>query len=103
MLSAALLIMPLHGVAAYLSPLLCDGDSQGQANVGQDFDARQSSGQGDGGTSSKSAYHPCHNTVLAPLVAALLTAAPEFPVRAIAPDIQYDPFIPQQPQRPPLV
>lgn len=100
-LTAALLIMPLQGVAATLSPLLCD--MQAYANGHQDFGAHHNSGQDDGGASGSSGYHPCQYTVLALLVVAPLPTAPDFPVRAFAPDVLYDPFVPQQPQRPPLV
>ena len=104
-LAAALLVMPLQGIAATLSVLICDGEAQMHAmhaNGGQDRGTHQDSNQDEGSASGNSAYHPCHNTVSAPLFVTLLPAAPDFPVRAFAPDSLYDLFVPEQPQRPPL-
>lgn len=105
-LAAVLLVLPLQGVAATLSVLPCSGDAQMHAmhaNGGHDRGTDQNSGLDDGSTSGNSADRPCHNTVYAPLFVTLLAATPDFPVRAFAPDTLYDPFIPEQPQRPPLV
>jgi hypothetical protein len=104
-LAAALLVMPLQSIAATLSVLLCNGEAQMDAmhaNGGPDRGTHQDSNQDEGSTSGNPAYHPCHNTVSAPLVVTLLAAAPDFPVRAFAPDTLYDLFVPEQPQRPPL-
>ena len=104
-LAAALLVMPLQGIAASLSDLLCDGEAQlhaMHASSGPDRGMHQDSNQDAGGTSGNSTYHPCHNTVSAPLVVTFLTAAPDFPVRAFVPDTLYGLFVPEQPQRPPL-
>lgn len=104
-LAAALLVMPLQGIAATLSVLLCNGEAQMHAmhaSGGQDRGTHQNSNQNEGSTSGNSAYHPCHNTVSAPLVVTLLATAPDFPVRAFAPDTLFDLFVPEQPQRPPL-
>ena len=104
-LAAALLVMPLQGVAATLSVLLCHGDARipaTHATGGHDRSAYQDSNQDEGNPTDNSAFHPCHNTVSAPLVVTLLAAAPDFPVRAFAPDALYDLFVPELPQRPPL-
>lgn len=104
-LAAALLVVPLQGIAATLSVLLCDGEAQMHAmhaNGGHDRGTHQDINQDEGSTSGSSAYHPCHNSVSAPLVVTLLAAAPDFPVRAFVPDTLYDLFVPEQPQRPPL-
>jgi hypothetical protein len=106
-LAAALLVMPLQGIAASLSDLLCDGEAQMHAmhaSSGPDRGTHQDSNhnQDAGGTSGNSVYHPCHNTVSAPLVVTFLAAVPAFPVRAFVPDTLYGLFVPEQPQRPPL-
>jgi hypothetical protein len=104
-LAAVLLVLPLQGVTATLSVVHCDGDAQSHAihtNGGHDRDTYQHGSQDEGSTTGHSAFHPCHNTVSAPLVVSLLTAAPDFPVRAFAPDTLYGLFVPEQPQRPPL-
>ena len=104
-LAVALLVIPLQGVAATLSVLFCHGDAQihaTHANGGHDPGTYQHSNQDEGYTTGNSAFHPCHNTVSAPLVVTLLAAAPDFPVRAFAPDSLHDLFVPEQPQRPPL-
>ena len=104
-LAAALLVMPLQGIAASLSVLLCNGEAQMHAmhaNGGHDRGTHQDGNQDEGSTNSDSAYHPCHNTASAPLVATLLATAPDFPVRELAPDSLLALFVPEQPQRPPL-
>ena len=104
-LAAALLVMPLQGIAATLSLLLCHSEAQKlamHANGGHDRGTYQDSNQDEGGTSGHSSSHPCQNTVFAPLVVRLRAAAPDFPVRAFAPDTLYDLFVPELPQRPPL-
>lgn len=104
-LAAALLVMPLQGIAATLSVLLCGGEAQMHAmhaNGGQDRGTLQENNQDEGGASGNSAYHPCQNTVSAPLFVTSLAAAPDFPVRAFAPDRSPKLFFPEQPDRPPL-
>jgi hypothetical protein len=104
-LAAALLVMPLQGIAETLSALLCNGDAlvhATHANGGHDRGTYQHGSQDEGSTTGHPAFHPCHNTVSAPLVVTLLTATRDFPVRAFAPDTLYGLFVPEQPQRPPL-
>lgn len=105
-LTTALLGMPLQGVAAALSPLLCDSEAQAHtvhANGGHHLGSHQDGGQDNDNAGGGSGFHPCSNTVSATLSATLLAATPDFPVGAFAPDTSYDPYIPEQPQRPPLV
>jgi hypothetical protein len=104
-LAAALLVMPPQGITATLSVLLCDGEAQMHAmhaNGGHDRGTHQDSNQDEGSTNGNSTYHPCHNTVSAPMFVTLLAAALDFPVQAMAPDSLHDLFVPDRPQRPPL-
>lgn len=105
-LAAALLVMPLQGIAASLSVLLCHGDLR--AHIMHVMDAGDRATAGDsqsdnGGIGGDIAYHPCcHNIVSAAPIVAPLAAQPEFPVRAFAPHSLHDLFVPELPQRPPL-
>lgn len=105
----ALAVMPLQGVAATLSVLLCQGDAQAHAVHAQDTHDDPEHGMhhdghpDEGGATSPSAHHPCCNaTASAPPVMTPRVAAPRFPVGALAPDLLHDLFVPEQPQRPPL-
>jgi hypothetical protein len=108
-LAAVLSIVPLQGVAATLSVLNCHGD-QGDARThvmhspgSADHGGHQGGEHDEGGASSHAAYHPCCNHVVsASPVVKSPAALPEFPVRAFAPDLLPDLFVPEQPQRPPL-
>lgn len=105
-LLAVMLVMPLQGVAATLSILLCQGDAETHVMHSPgiaDPAARQGGQQDENGTTSHVAYHPCCNHVVsAPPVVTSSATRPDFPVRAFAPDPWYDLFVPDQPQRPPL-
>ena len=106
-LAAALAVMPLQGVAAALSVLLCHGDAQVHTlHEGGDHGhgAQQAAHQHDDGNPSGGGnYHLCcHLSVTAPSTVTLPAALPNFPVRAFAPDALHDLFVPAQPQRPPL-
>ena len=103
----AFAVMPLQGIAASLSVLLCHGDTQ--AHVVHEPDGHDHNAQHDGhhGTQQDdggaTAYHLCCNvTVSVPSTVAVLPALPDFPVRALVPDPFRDLFIPDLPQRPPL-
>jgi hypothetical protein len=103
----ALAVMPLQGIAATLALLVCHNDATEHALcVTQLADSLQHGPQHNSPQDENSAsgnYHPCgHNTASAPLVVTLLAAAPDFPVRAFAPDALHDLFVPDRPQRPPL-
>jgi hypothetical protein len=104
-LAAALMVMPLQGVAATFTAQFCHGDTQKHAmhaNGGHDGGTHQHGSQDASETDGGSVFHSCHNTVTAPLFVALLPSVPETPVRALAPDLLHDLFVPDRPQRPPL-
>jgi hypothetical protein len=109
-LAAALAVMPLQGVAATLSVLLCHGEAQAHAShAGDGHDHSSQTGghhdqhPADDGTGSGAPYHLCcHFTVTAPVAVTLAVALPVFPVLAFAPDPLHDLFVPDRPQRPPL-
>jgi hypothetical protein len=113
-LAAALMVMPLQGIAATLSFLLCHGEAQAHTahathppgdghGHGAHHDGRHDGKAGDEGSAGASPYHLCcHFTVTTPADIALATAPPDFPVLARAPDILRDLFVPDRPQRPPL-
>ena len=102
----ALAVMPLQGMAATLSVLLCHGDAQAHAVHTQDNQEHSMHHDGDpdeGGATGHSAYHLCCNvTASAPPFMTLPAVPHDFPVRAFVPDSLYDLFVPEQPQRPPL-
>jgi ABC-type Zn2+ transport system substrate-binding protein/surface adhesin len=114
MLAAALAVMPLHGIAATLTVLLCHGEAQAHAtHAAGDHDGHQheathqhqhgSAGSDDGSTGGASSFHLCCNlTASAPPAISLVTELPDFPVQAFAPDPLQDLYFPDQPQRPPL-
>jgi hypothetical protein len=104
-LAAALTVLPLQGIAAAMSALLCHGDAQAHAtHEGSSHDHGSSQGKHhDEGAAGESSYHLCcHYTVSVPSVIVVATAPPDFPVRAFDPDSLHDLFVPEQPQRPPL-
>ena len=109
-LAAALAVMPLQGVAATLSVLLCHGEAQTHsAHAGGDHnhvahqDRHLDQHQGDDGAAGSSLFHLCCNyTVTAPSDVTLPVSLPEFPVRAYALDPLHDLYVPDRPQRPPL-
>ena len=101
-----LTVMPLQGIAATLSFLLCHGEAQAHAmhdQGGHGHGTPHDNHQDEGGTTGNSAYHPCCSvTASAPSILTLPATQPDFPVRAYAPDPLHDLFIPDRPQRPPL-
>lgn len=105
-LAAALLVMPLQGVASTLSAVFCHDEGQKQAVHaigGHDRGVHQDGPQGEGSAGGSSAQHPCCNHgVSAPPVVTLSAGLPDFPVRAFDPDLLHDLFVPERPQRPPL-
>jgi len=108
----ALLVMPLQGMAATLSVLLCHGDAQVHAAhehgaTGHDHVAADHAADAHHGTVSddgaSAAYHLCCNmTVPVPYGALPPGAAPDFPPVAGVQDTLHDLYIPDRPQRPPL-
>ena len=103
----ALSVMPLQGLAATLSVLLCHGEAQAHAMHDQgnhDHGAPNYDHQDEGGaTGNSSAYHLCCNiTATAASILTLQATQPDFPGRALAPPTLHDLFVPDRPQRPPL-
>jgi hypothetical protein len=115
-LAAALAVMPLHGIAATLTVLVCHGDAQthathASASHGHDesqHHAAHQHGNGaadsdDGSATGSSSVHLCCNlTASAPPSMTVPTALPAFPVQTFVLDSLHDLFFPDQPQRPPL-
>lgn len=109
----AFVAMPLQGIAATLTVLLCHGDTQVHAmhatgghehgaDAGQSHE-HQSPGSHNDDSTGNSSYHLCCNlTASAPPVATVAAALPDFPAQAFAPAPLHDLFIPDRPQRPPL-
>jgi hypothetical protein len=109
-LAVALAVMPMQGVAAALSVLLCHGDAQLHALHDQSthdhdshHDGHYNNPQDDGGSKDHPALHFCCNlNVTVPAIVAVPSVTPDFPVQAFVPDSLHDLFFPDQPHRPPL-
>jgi hypothetical protein len=100
-----LTVMPLQGVAATLADLLCDPGGQMHeiySNGGHGHGTPQGGDQNTDNAGANPVWHPFHGTVLGPAVVISPVAAPDSPLRAHTPEISYDPFVPELPQRPPL-
>jgi hypothetical protein len=115
-LAAALLVMPLQGVAATLAVLLCHGDAQAHAShsahQGEGDHSAHSNGAAhshgdnhheDGNAQSVSFHLCCNLTASAPATVTVAAYLPDFPVQHFTPDSLHDSFVPELPQRPPLV
>jgi hypothetical protein len=107
----ALAAMPLQGVTAVLTVLLCHGDARAHAMHVPDghnhgdagHDGHHGAAQDEGSAALNAAYHLCCNmTVSVPPSVIVPAVVPNFPVRASAPHLLHDLFIPDRPQRPPL-
>lgn len=102
----ALTVMPLQGVAATLSVLLCHGEAQVHAMHDQgnhEHVASHGNFQDESGTTGNPSHHPCCNvTASAPSILTLQAIQPDFPVLSHTPDPLHDHFVPDRPQRPPL-
>src|SRR5689334_11671049 len=104
-LALALAVMPLQGIAATLSALLCHGEAQAHAShAGEGHDHSPASGgshgqhPADDGAGSGAPYHLCcHFTVTAPATVTLSAALPDFPARVYTPDLPHDFFVPDRP------
>ncbi len=119
MLATALAVMPLQGIAATLTVLLCHGDAQAHAAHAaashghgghSHYDAAAvpeqpgATGGDDGSAADMSPFHLCCNlTASAPPMVTVTSDLPEFSVRMFVPGTLHDLFVPDQPQRPPLV
>ena len=112
LLAAALAVMPLQGMAATLSFLLCHGEAQAHETHAGDGHDHGANGHADGhpdrhasddGTAGSSLYHLCcHFSVTTPADITLAVAPLDFPLLALSPERSYDLFVPDRPQRPPL-
>ena len=112
----AFAVMPLQGLAATLTILLCHGDAQthgmhvggnghehGAGEARHDHPHPAAAGNHDDESTGNSAYHLCCNlTASAPPAATVPAALPDFPAQAFTPAPLHDLFIPDRPQRPPL-
>ena len=102
----ALAVFPLQGMAATLSVLWCHGDAQAHAMHAQDnqeHGLHHDAHPDEGGATGHSAHHLCCNvTASAPPIVTPLAITLDFPVCTFVPDSLHDPFVPDQPQRPPL-
>lgn len=106
----ALAVMPLQGIAATLSVLLCHGDAQAHSSHAGDShdhssqpDSHHDQHPADDGGGGSAPYHLCcHFTVTAPATVTLAVSLPDFPALAFAPTPLHDLFVPDRPQRPPL-
>ena len=102
--------LPLQGVAATLSNLLCPGDANAPAMHidesdvhGAHNDGPRDGQQNNEGSTTNAVPHLCgHVTVVACSSMALMFALPDSPVQVFLPDPLHDLFCPDQPQRPPL-
>jgi hypothetical protein len=108
-LAAALLVMPLQGVAATLAVLLCHGDAQAHtshsAHHGESDHSSHSHGDSsheDGNAPSLSFHLCCNLTASAPASVTVAAYLPQFPIQSFALDSLHDSFVPELPQRPPL-
>jgi hypothetical protein len=113
-LIAAISMMPLQGIAAVLTVLMCHGDSQihathaGEAHHHDEPAADQhhghAAGAGDESSTGDASFHLCCNLAASvPPARNLDTRLPQFLVRAAIPAPLHDLFVPELPQRPPLV
>jgi len=106
-LAFSLAVLPLQGVAATLTVLLCHGDAQvhaAHAATGHDH-GHQNDNQPneDAAGGSVAGYHHCCNVTVSALSAMTPPSAPpESPARVVVSDRLYHLFVPELPQRPPL-
>lgn len=112
-LAAALAVMPLQGIAATLTVLLCHGDAQihgAHATASHGHGDHQAAhqhehgatGNDESGATSQFFHLCCNLTASAPPSFSVDATQPDFPVRASLPDPMHDLFVPDRPQRPPL-
>ena len=112
-LLVAFTVMPLQGIAAVMSVVLCHGDAQMHAVHVPEQAAHDHGSHGDGhahhggdhdggGAGNSASHHCCHLSFTAPAIVTLPSVLPDSSVRALAPDSLHDLYFPDQPQRPPL-
>jgi hypothetical protein len=104
----ALVMLPVQGLAAGLSGLVCDADSDeptthvAHANHGHDHGAQRDSHPNDGGANIQHEHFSCHHLVSILPAVTLPATLPDFPVWASLSHGLPDLFVPDRPQRPPL-
>lgn len=105
----ALVMLPVQGLAAALSGLVCDADSKEQtAHVAHASDShdhgaqRDSQPNDDDGANIQYEHFSCHHLVSILPAVTLPATLPEFPVWASLSHSLPDLFVPDRPQRPPL-
>jgi ABC-type Zn2+ transport system substrate-binding protein/surface adhesin len=112
-LVAAISMMPLQGIAAVLTVLMCHGDSQVHAthqaeghhhsDPAPDHHHDHGAAAGGDGSSGDISFHLCCNLAASvPPARNIDTRLPDFLVRAAVPAPLHDLFVPELPQRPPL-
>ena len=105
-LLAVMLVMPLQGIAATLSVLLCHGDAQAHAmhaQDGHDHGMYHDGHQDESGTTGSHAGHFCSHLVVSGLPEVILPAiTPDLLVQVSASHLLHDSHFPDRPQRPPL-
>ena len=96
----AIAVMPLQGIAATLSVLLCHGETETamQAQDGHDHGTHHQGQHDDAGPSGDLTYHLCcHHTVSGVPVVTLPPAIADFSMLAAAPQPLHDLFFPTGP------
>src|SRR4030095_2262431 len=108
----AVVVMPVQGVAATLSFLICHGDAQAHAMHGQpvhdhaaahDHTHHNTHNDNASANGDPTNHLCCHHTLSGVPVMALPPAIPDFSLIAMAPEPLHDLYFPDRPQRPPLV
>jgi hypothetical protein len=104
-LIALLLVLPLQGVAATLSPLTCVSSTQDEA---ASIHVQDHSGgtvhEHDGDSGKDFPGHPCGHNFFSGIPAIAVTIAPtDLPEFSSSVSLLATLFIPEQPQRPPRV
>lgn len=105
----ALALIPVQGIAATISPLLCRNDAAGHgappvnAVDGHDHGARYDARQSDGGTASAQVDHPCCHPASCWLPSVTPSAGtPPFPAWIAVLDLPQSLHFPELYGRPPL-
>jgi len=111
-LAVALAVMPLHGIVTALSVLLCHRDAQSHTSHAalehadhepMGAHTHGATGRGEDKSNDILIYLCCNLTAAAPVAAVVTFYLPGLPIRVFQPDPLHDSFVPDRPQRPPLV
>lgn len=101
MLLLVLVMLPLNGIAATFAVLPCYMEQP--ANIVTDNGSRTSQQHDSNTNNAFSGHFCCQNIVSGMPVAALNTVIPDYPPFEVSISLLSSLFIPEQPQRPPLV